>query len=367
MAIQGLSATSVEKKIQEAATRAKIIFVYDPSGKVTLPLQPPFQRTADEAEALAQVQQNRADVLMSFPEDLAQSKSITVYAQDNGIITRGQYNDAARNLVKQSILATVPDPDARALYNSTLKVDEKLYKNGALVDMRFENFVVPIASIALFFLLVILASSSMLLSVSEEKENRMIETMLSVVTPRQLIWGKILGLSGVALTQIAILSALFGAIIAVAASRIDLPIDLSQITVDPVQVLYALYFILAGFLFIAAIMVGVGSAVPSYKEAQQLSSVFIILTVFPIYFVTILLADPSGTIAQIVSYFPFTAPLILLFRNALDAISPLGLALGAVAVAAYVAGGFWLAFKLFELGSLEYTERLSFRRLFGKK
>jgi ABC-2 type transport system permease protein len=113
-------------------------------------------------------------------------------------------------------------------------------------------------------------------------------------------------------------------------------------------------------------MAGVGALVPTAREAGGLVAFFLICALSPFYFITALVADPTGSTAVITSYFPLTAPLVLVLRNALGALSPTEIGLSIVAMAAYIAIAFVLAVKLFELGALEYGQRLSLARILAK-
>jgi ABC-2 type transport system permease protein len=139
--------------------------------------------------------------------------------------------------------------------------------------------------------------------------------------------------------------------------KTDLPINFADISFAPLPL--NLFFTLTGFLLFAAIMVGVGSIGTSYRDSQSLSGIFIMLSVMPFYFITILIADPNGPLAIFTSYFPLTAPMILLIRNSLQALSPAESVLGVVVMLAYVAIAFWAATKMFDLGSLMYNRRPS--------
>ena len=79
-----------------------------------------------------------------------------------------------------------------------------------------------------------------------------------------------------------------------------------------------------------------------------------------------LVAEPTGATAIVTSYFPLTAPLVLVLRNALGALSPLEMGLSILAMVAYIALAFAGSVKMFELGALEYGQRLSFKRLFAR-
>lgn len=197
--------------------------------------------------------------------------------------------------------------------------------------------------------------------------------MLSSVTPKELIGGKIIGLIGIILTQVILLILLSIAGIAFvifllssqAGSSAILPsINLATLNINPLQILLDIIYIFLGFIVMACTMVGVGSAMPTYRDSQSFASVFIILSIFPMYFVSLIIAEPSGTIAQIFSYFPYSAGLILLFRNALGVLSPLEIILSLVLLIVYSYLIFVIAFKLFEFGSLEYTKKISFKDFF---
>jgi len=214
-----------------------------------------------------------------------------------------------------------------------------------------------------YFIMITFAVGWLLMSVSEKKENRMIETILSMVRPRDLIWGKILGQVAIVFTQFAILIGFAAVGFAALKLKLPIPIDLSQINYDPVQVITGVWYLLCGFLIMANTMVAVGSIMPNYKDASSFSSVFIILAIFPIYFFSLLMTAPSGLIAIITSYFPYSAAMVLLLRSALHALPVWEMALSSLVLGSYVVISFYLAYKLFEIGSLELKNKVSIRQI----
>jgi len=278
----GVSAKSVEDKIAEEAKEAKNILVVDQTGVIEDELiAGAFHRVDNISGAVDQVKNGEADAVFVYPEDVMQSQEIQLYMQETSLVSRGRFDDLARWLISQSIIQEIESEEKIALLNANLTIEKTLYKDSIKVDQRFEVFIVPIISVVIYFLLVFLSASYMLSSVSEEKENRMIETVLSVVKPRQLIWGKNIGLTGVAFTQLFAL-ACFGYLAILASSNIfPISIDWSAIDVNVWQIISAVFYIITGFLFLSSIMVGLGAAMPRYREAQQLSGIFILLTVIP--------------------------------------------------------------------------------------
>ncbi len=368
MAIMGVSTKSVEEKIAQEAKEAKQVIIIDETGLIKDDLiTGGFMRADNQEDAIDLVQNGEADALFVYPEDIAQSQEIRLFAKETSLVSRGRFDNTARWLLNQSLLQEIDDNEKVALFNADLTLTKTLYKDGKEVDQRFEVFIIPIVSILVYFLLTFLSASYMLSSVAEEKENRMIETVLSTISPRELIWGKIIGLTGVAFTQLIALGALGGIAVLVSQNVFTIDIDWSAVNVNVWQIVSAFFYIITGFLFLSSIMVGLGAAMPRYRDAQQLSGIFILLTVIPIYFVQILIADPAGTVARIASFTPFTAPLILLFRGSLDALPLWESLLGMAVAASYAVIGFYIAFKLFELGSLEFSKKISVASVFQKQ
>lgn len=367
LAVSTISATSAEKKIQEQVENADEILLIDRSG-IVLPeyYQAPILASDDIDAARASVRSGDADAAIIIPEDISETLEVEIAVEDTSFATRGRFDELARNILKQSILAKVGDAEQISLFNSEITVAHTLYKEGSEVQGGFESLVLPIVAVVVYFLLVMMSSSYMLMSISEEKENRMIEIVRSIVPVRTLLWGKLLGLTAVAVTQLLTLSLLI-VVIGTISSATLIDIDWSMVDVSFLQIVTALYFVFAGFFFIASIMVGVGAAMPNYRDAQQFSSLFIILSILPIYLATVLVTDPGGAIAQFFSFFPFTAPLVLLFRSSVDAIAGWELLLGSVAVLIYILIGLYLAFTMFRIGSMEYTEKLSWKMLLRRQ
>jgi ABC-2 type transport system permease protein len=321
--ISGYSATSTEKKIEEEARNVQHISVVDHSGLIRNEvLTGPFILLSNDQDAESRVKNNEADAAFIYPTNIVETKKIQVIAKDTGLVTRNRFDTIASQLLNQSILQSIPDEKVRALVGTTFSVDTKLYKDGAEVVGGFEAFLVPIVAVVLYFLMMIVSSSFMLSSVSEEKENRMIETVLSLVSSQQLIIGKIIGLFGVAITQIVTLMLFALVMNSIGSSVFAFHINWANIHLDAFQVVSALFYLFTGFLFMACIMVGVGAAVPTLRDAQQFSAIFIILSILPIYFAYVILADPTGTIAKIVSFTPFTSAMVLVFRSSIGALTP---------------------------------------------
>jgi ABC-2 type transport system permease protein len=361
--VSGVSGQTMEDSIKNQASNAKSIYIleensYIPDAFFTNNLK----RTDNFDFGIEQVKNGNADAFIIYSKDLATDKKIKVYSQDKGIMSLGSFDEFSKTLLKQGIITSIQDPEKISLFNSEFTVESQLYKDGQKTSSGFEKLIVPIGSVIIYFLFTSLSTGYLLMSVSEEKENRMIEIILSSIKPKDLILGKILGQVAAVIAQIIVLVTLVAVVLST--QKASLPFDISMIQIDPGQIVLSVVYLLLGFVLLATAMVGVGAAMPTYREASSFASVFIIMSIFPIYFFPLILVEPTGLIANIVSYFPFTAPMILMLRNALGAITPIEIVISLVTLVGFIYLFAQLSYKLFEYGSLEYNQKISFKSFF---
>lgn len=209
-----------------------------------------------------------------------------------------------------------------------------------------EAFLIPAAFLFLLWISVFTAGQYLLTSTIEEKSNRVMEVLLSAVSPMQLMVGKILG-------QMAVGAVILAAYAGVGMS--GLIYASMQDAVDPLHLVYlAVYFLIAFFL-IASLMAAVGSAVSDVKEAQSLLGPVMIVLVIPMILWFPIVRNPNSTFAQAVSFIPPVSPFVMVLRLAGSEAVPfwqipatIGLGLLSAAFAA------WIAAKIFRIGVLMY-------------
>jgi ABC-2 type transport system permease protein len=213
---------------------------------------------------------------------------------------------------------------------------------------QFASFAVPYF-FTMFFMMSILGTSGYLLQgVAEEKENRVIEMLVSSVSTDHLLAGKVLGLCGAGLTQLMIWVCM-----GVLPSAYALPfLDLrwSQLAV-------AVIFFLLGFLLFGTLMGGCGALGNNYRESQQLSVIWTLSGVCPLFFLTAIMQNPNGALARTLSYIPLTAPVTMMLRISAGRIPLWDIFLSAALLAAGLYFFARLGGKLFRLGVLMYGKR----------
>ena len=213
----------------------------------------------------------------------------------------------------------------------------------------------------LFVISIFITSGYLLQSVTEEKENRVVEILLSSVPPAPLMAGKIVGLGAAGLTQVAIWVAAGLAALPLIAERVPM---LRGITVEPVVLAVGLVFFVLGYLAYGAIFAAVGALAPGTREAQQYSGFFGFFAVIPLIFTTAFVSDPGSPLVVALALFPLTAPAAMLQVVAVAPEPPWPLigaslvSLGVFAVVATLA-----AARVFRATLLLYGSRPSVRRI----
>lgn len=372
--ISGYSSMQLEEKLKSESENATKIIIVDNTNYINPAIySDKIVGSNDLDSAIAEVVAGSADALIFYPEDLVTSKEIQIYSQDKGFFLNETYNNISSEFLKQSILLEVNDSNKIEVYNSDFTYNVKTYKDGVETNFSLSDLLIPGISLIVYFMLTTFAVNYLLMSVSEEKENRVMEIVLSAISPKDLIIGKLIGLIGVIFTQVILLTLLSivgliftSSILSGQASALsNLGSSFGSLNISGTellgQILLGVIFTFTGFFILACTMVGVGAASPTYKEAQSLSSIFVLTSIFPIYFITIIISDPSGTLAQVFSFIPFTASFVLLFRNALGVLSLPEILIGIITLIIYCIVFVVIAFKLFEYGALEYNRKISFR------
>ena len=323
-------------------------------------------KTVESKEAgINDVKNGKIDAYIYFPKDIGKQK-VEVYGKDVGLFQNGKYGAVAQSLLSQSVASTVGQAQVTILQNkvqlsSTTYLDGK--EHGGINEM-----IAPGLFLVIFFMLVTFFGNQMLTSSTEEKENRTVEMLLTMVKTDTLITGKILSLMVLALIQMSVIVLPVAAGYLAFGSKLQLPnMDLSLLVFDPVRIGLALVIFLASFMMFTGMLVTLGAMMPTAKEASQWFGLVIMLIFGPFYGITAFVSFPDSPFVKFLSLFPFTAPIPLLLRNAVGNLPTweglLGVALLIVA-AVFV---LWLAVRTFRYGAMSYDSKLSLSALRMKR
>ena len=263
-----------------------------------------------------------------------------------------------KNFLTSNMLAGKVPPETVYRIESPLDlVVTRLTETGEVATEQggFGNVIIPgIFSFLLAFSLMF-SSSYMVQGLGDEKESRLIEVLLSSVSTRQLLIGKVLGLGAAGLVQVVIWLASIPLLLGLASStfggffsEIQLPANF--------LVLGMVYFIL-GYLLFAALSAGTGAISPSAREGQQLSMIYTMLVFVPIWFSSLLFIFPNSPIWVVLTIFPVTAPMAAMLRLGVSDIPTWQLAVSLAVLVLSIIGVLFLAIRSFRIYLLMYGKR----------
>ncbi|MAT81029.1 MAG: hypothetical protein CMJ29_05205 [Phycisphaerae bacterium] len=255
--------------------------------------------------------------------------------------------DAAREaLVEARVTREGMDPKVVQRLTATPWADTvRLVEGGAekteIGDLR--RFL-PMAFMIIIWLTTFVSGNYLLTSTIEEKSNRVMEVLLSAVSPMQLMTGKIIGYAMVTAVMVAMFSSLAVTFL-IMVSVLDL--------ITPVQIILLFIYLIMAYLMIAAIMAGIGSAVSDMRDAQTLLGPVSFAVMIPLFLSPVVAEDPNGIVAMVTSYIPPLTPFIMVLRLVATEPVPvfeIWLSLGWGFLCALVL--IWLASRIFRVGVL---------------
>ncbi|MDO5487139.1 MAG: ABC transporter permease [Rikenellaceae bacterium] len=243
----------------------------------------------------------------------------------------------------------------------------------------------------MLYMFLIIYGSMVMTSVIEEKGSRVLDVLVSSVSPFQLMMGKILGVASVAVTQIAIWGVLIcglgatvlpalvpadvmQAVEAVEAGQmtaLDAELDADMLSALSVATdvgglvmmfVWLLLFLLGGFLFYSAMFAAVGSAVDSIQDANQLQTPITMPIILALILAMSVFNDPNSSLAFWGSIIPFTSPIVMMARIPFG-IPTWEIVLSLVLLYASVVAMAWAAGKIYRVGIFMHGKKPSLKEL----
>ncbi|AKB52928.1 hypothetical protein MSBRW_3675 [Methanosarcina barkeri str. Wiesmoor] len=266
-----------------------------------------YREVSDARQAL---QAGQLSSYLVIPEDFLKTGTIGLYglekeaSMQNIGLSSELSNIVITSLLKDKVdeltLNRVRDPVNIKFYN----VGESGESSEQGIADVFASFGLPFITAFLLFLSIFSSSGFLLRGVAEEKENRIIEILLSSATPFEILTGKIFGLGAVGLLQVVIWLAAI-----MLGSRYALPVQ-----IEPITLCLALIYFIFGFLFFASVMAGIGAVTSSLQESQQIAGIFTFVAVFPLIFMQMIVTNPDSLFSVFLSLFPLSSPVAMLAR-----------------------------------------------------
>jgi len=357
-------------------------------------------------EALQKLKNQEYTGVLHIVGDVYKNKSANLYfIKQPSFRVQRQIEETFQQYIEIFKLSelNISENDYRRLKSPFLLIPLKY--DGSENDAETVDYLPSIVGLVLsviIYMFILLYSIQVMRGVIEEKTNRIVEVLISSVKPIQLMFGKIIGVGAVGLTQFVIWTVLTASVIGIgkmvlidskysgqqAAHSVNMTKELqnqmdqeqavsignlsdqnnlfsqlNRINFPLILGMFVFYF-LGGFFLYSAMMAAVGSAVDSDTDTQQ----FMLPITFPLllsYIAAFSVFDnPTGSLAQWMSIIPFTSPVIMTIRISMNAVEPWELALSMVSLLATFILVSLLSAKIYRTGILMYGKKASYREIY---
>jgi ABC-2 type transport system permease protein len=304
----------------------------------------------------------RIDAVMLIPANAfaGSDATMTFYSRSStDFITQERVASVAnRAIQRQRLAARSIDPNVIDALTREVPVDSVQFSRSGEEKKGGEgNFIVGFVFAALLIIPSFIYGLETMRGIVQEKSERIVEVLVSSMTPRELLTGKILGVAAVGLTQVGVWLTLIAAVGAFgAASAMMAGLNVSQFLRPMVFVYFLLFFIL-GYLTFVCIYAIAGAACNTDKEAQQLVAPIQMLMMVPWFVMVAIITNPDSTFAVALSLMPVYGP-ITMFVRTLVSEPPVWHVITSIAVSLVtIAVFFYVTAKIFRVGILSYGKR----------
>ena len=363
----GLSALSGSTAASIGSTEQLFSFEWvDHSGYVDASIAQAMGGTeiSDPAQGLADVKSGTVEAFFEYPADPTVDP-IQVAGADLGIMDSQKYPGVASQILQMSASQAVNDSSLVTLLSGVIDTTLTTYKDGEATPGMW-GMIPPIALIAIFFIIVVMQGNRMLTATLEEKENRVTEMILTTIKPTSLLSGKVLALGVIGLVQVlVIVIPTLVVTVILARSGAIASIDLSQLVFEPVPMILGTLMLFGGFLLFTTSLVAIGAAMPTVKDAQGMYATVILMLILPIYVIIWMLTSPDNVLVQVLTYFPWTAPITAMARLAFGMLPWWQGVIVVVILFGFAYLVFRIASRLFQYGSVEYSKKINIRDALG--
>jgi ABC-2 type transport system permease protein len=333
------------------------------------PLLPQYEEQftlyEDQERGRAAVRDKVVASLLVIAEDYLDTGKVTIITREGGFSAAVlEDSDTVQAFFVDHLLRDEVDPKVRARVANPIQpvlvsLEADLRLDRGPMAIVFDS-IVPYFLGILLIMTIFVTSGYLLQGVAREKTSRVMEILLSSVTAPELLAGKVLGLGALGLTQIVIWLASTVALSGGAVGLLGLALPL--LVRPQILVLSAVYYIL-GFLVYAVLMGGVGALGTTQQESQQLAGIFSMMAAIPLMVGGFMFTNPNMTIVRVLSWFPLTAPTMMLLRMPMTEVPLVDVVGSLVMLLIAIPVILWVGSKIFRMGLLMYGKRPSLRQI----
>ena len=360
LALLGIGVTQIVSGLTKPAPVAKIGYVDEAGnfsqsvtrGGVTL-----VEYSSKQAATQAIVSRDIAEYFI-IPKDFLSAGTLSLFTTRNQLEPPASTIDAVNYFISINLLSgKVPEQVINVIEQPLRLVSTTITPSGEPAPRQngFANLVVPGIFSFLMMMSLIFSSQYVLQSLGEEKENRLMEILLSSVSTRQLLAGKVAGIGAAGLLQVSFWLVSLPLLLNFASSSIGGFISSIKIPAD-FWALGIIYFVL-GYFFFAVLSSSIAAVTSTTQEGQGIASIYTLFAVSPFWFLSLVLLYPENPAWIVLSAVPFCAPVLVMLRLGISGVPVWQLAVSIAVLLLSITGGLLLAGKLLRAYILMYGKR----------
>lgn len=306
----------------------------------------------------------KESIFLNYDKNFLENKKSEIYVNSKDLID--SYTEITDKITKDLIFEKSQDKKLLDLYSSKFITNVKKFEDWKEIQDIDEKWVFAYIWIFLFIIMISFWSWAILTSVTQEKENRILEIILSTVNSKTFVLWKMISWFLIVFTQLLVLWIL--PLILLIYTKDKLPFDINNYLLNLTfyDIFIIIFYVLTWYFIFASIMLSVWALAQNSKQAWSMSSPFMIFSFIPFYLITIISTKPTWAISLFFSYFPLTSPLVSLFRTIIWWIYPFEKFLLPIIVIFYLIISIIFAKIFFEKWAIEYNKKFSFKNIFKK-
>ena len=299
------------------------------------------------------------DGLLLIPENIKNERRIYFYALNISDFETNKYlSSTVQNLVSKKVLSEKDiDPELVEEATKTIRFETfKVKKEGITKTSSGIDYMMSIFMLSILFFIIMMYGQIIMRGVIEEKNNRIVEILISSTNTKSLFFGKIMGVGLAGLTQVA-LWIILGVIIV---SRFSMGISKSITGFLTFELgIYFVIFFTIGYFMYSVLFAIVGASVNTDQEAQQFATPIFILLFVPFMIGLLVTQNPNTPLVVITSLFPFFTPTLMFMRISVAVPAFLQIFLSIILCILTTLFLAWLGAKIFRTGILMYGKKPS--------
>lgn len=329
---------------------------------------PSADRKAQEADLNRRVLGKEIDAWVRIPPGVLADKPIEYHARNvSNVLTQSALRDEISSAVRlERFREAGIDPGRVDELSRSVELDpQRVSATGSRAEGSLGAAALAMVLFFILYIAIIMWGQQVMQGVLEEKGSRVIEVVISSVTPFELMMGKLIGICLLGLTQLALWLGTMLVVTSpgIVATMAFLPPGVSLPTLSAVTLINFVLLFILGFLAYATLYAGIGASFNNLQEAQQAASLAMVFVIIPVMVMYPVINDPNSRMATILSLIPMFTPLLMPLRIAIEMPPVWQVALAYALTIGFVIGMIWVCSRIYRVGILMYGKKPTFAEI----